>query len=38
MFASVIIVKDDFYNIVVLKDVRVGVDAVDGGVVGEVAS
>ena len=37
MFACVIVVEDDFYNVVVLQDVGVGVDAVDGGVIGKVA-
>lgn len=37
MFACVVVVEDDFYNVVVLQDVGVRVDAIDGGVVGKVA-
>lgn len=37
MFARVVIVEDDLYDVVVLQDVGTRVDAVDGGVVGEVA-
>ena len=37
VFACVVVVEDYLYDFVVLEDVGVGVDAVDGGVVGEVA-
>ena len=35
MSARVEVVEYDFYDVVVFKDVRVRVDAVDGGVVGK---
>ena len=38
MLACVVIVENDLYNVVVLEDIRVRVDAIDGGVIGEFAS
>ena len=37
MFARVVVVEHNLYNVIVLQDKRVGVAAVNGGVVGEVA-
>ena len=38
MLARVVVVENDLYNVIVLEDVRVRVDAIDGGVTGEFAS
>ena len=38
MLACVVVVEDDLYDVVVLEDIRVRVDAIDGGVAGEIAS
>lgn len=37
MSARVVVVEYDLYNVVVLQDVGVRIDAIDGGVVGKVA-
>ena len=38
MLACVVVVENNLYNVVVLEDVRVRVDAIDGGVAGKFAS